>query len=72
MSEPAPKKTVLEVLPSSYVRVKEQAEKAGQSSKRFTSMLLDYALQKLEAGQIELVEPTITDASRKRKEAFNV
>ena len=69
MSDTATKKTVLEVLPSSYSRVKEQAAKAGQSSKRFTSMLLDYALQKLDAGQIELVEPTVVESSRKPKTA---
>lgn len=57
-------RTVLEVLPEPYDKVKDRAKKHGISLKLFTSLLLDYAVQKLDAGQIELVEPTMADRAK--------
>jgi hypothetical protein len=65
MSKPTtpstPQKTVLEVTNETHQRLRDGANSTGNSLKRFTSLLLDYALGKFEAGEIVLREPTIEE-----------
>ena len=65
MSTPAPAstpvKTVIEVTNETHQRLREGGTKTGNSLKRFTSLLLDYALGKFEAGEIGLREPAIEE-----------
>jgi hypothetical protein len=65
MSTPAPAittiKTVIEVTNETHQRLREGGNKTGNSLKRFTSLLLDYALGKFEAGEIALREPAIEE-----------
>lgn len=62
MSKPTTKK-LLEVLPDHYHKVKNRAAKSGQTLKMFTSLLLEYAIQKLDAGQITLVDASVADST---------
>ncbi len=54
------KKTVLEVVPGIQAKVKS-ATPPGMSSKKFTSILLEFALGKLAAREIILSEPEIKE-----------
>ncbi len=56
------KKTVLEVYPDIYVRVRQQAAATNQTTKKFTTLLLQFGMQKLEAGEIGLVDALVTEA----------
>jgi hypothetical protein len=64
MSEPLapPRKTVVEIYSDTHARLSEAAASTGNSMKRMTSLLLDYALGKLDAGEIVLREPTVEEA----------
>ena len=55
------KKTVLEVRSDHYAKVKELASKSNHTLKLFTSLLLEYALNKLDNGQIVIVDPSVDD-----------
>lgn len=55
------KKTILEVNPATHERVRKQANKAQRSTKEITSVLLAYALEKLESGAISIGGPFITE-----------
>ena len=59
------KKTVLEVYPEIYARVRKQAVKANQSTKRFTTLLLEFGIEKLESGQIGLIDASVSDAPQR-------
>lgn len=61
MTKPTQKK-LLEVLPDHYHKVKARASKSGQTLKMFTSLLLEYGIHKLDAGQITLVDASVTDS----------
>jgi hypothetical protein len=56
-----PPKTVVEVYPDTHERVKTAAKDSGHSVKRFTSLILDYAIAKFQAGELQLVEPKISE-----------
>jgi hypothetical protein len=58
---PASTKTVIEVTPDNHQRLREGAAKTGNSMKRFSSLILEYALSKFENGEIGLREPIIED-----------
>jgi len=58
---PLPNKTVIEVTNDTHQRLREGGAKTGNSLKRFTNLLLDYALGKFEAGEIALREPAIEE-----------
>lgn len=62
------KKTVLEVMPHLYRKVKKGASSSTYSMKMFTSLLLDYALNKYNAGQIQLVEPNVADVTEGKED----
>jgi len=67
MSEPLPptsKKTVVEIYTDTHARLSDAATGTGNSMKRMTSLLLDYALQKLEAGEIVLREPAVEEVAQ--------
>jgi hypothetical protein len=57
----APIKTVIEVTNDTHQRLRDGSAKTGNSLKRFTSLLLDYALAKFENGEIGLREPVIEE-----------
>lgn len=59
---PSPK-AVIEVYPDTHERTKEAARKSGNSVKRFSSLMLDYAIGKFETGEIVLKEPEVTEAA---------
>lgn len=62
MSKPAaPIKTVVEITTSTHQRLREGAGQTSNSLKRFTTLLLDYALAKFEAGEITLREPVVEE-----------
>ena len=67
MSTPAPatppSKTVIEVTNETHQRLREGAAKTSNSMKRFTSLILEYALGKFENGEIGLREPAIEEVS---------
>lgn len=67
MSTPAPAstpvKTVIEVTNETHQRLREGGNKTGNSLKRFTALLLDYALGKFEGGEIALREPSIEEVA---------
>lgn len=65
MSEPTPpiKKTVVEIYPDTHSRLSEAAATTGQSLKRFTTLMLDYALSKFDSGDIILREPSVEEAT---------
>lgn len=70
----APSKTVIEIYPDTHKRVKAAAKSKGNYSvKRFTSLMLDYALGKYTRGELSLNDPRIvevdTDPRGKRKNA---
>jgi hypothetical protein len=66
MSDTAtPNKTVVEVSSDTHSRLREGATSTKNSLKRFTDLLLSYALGKFEAGVIELREPTIEETEPK-------
>lgn len=60
---PTPKKTVVEIYGDTHARLSDAASTTGNSMKRMTSLLLDYALQKLDAGEITLREPAVEETS---------
>lgn len=62
-----PTRNLLEVLPDSYLLVKDRAANSGQSLKQFTSLLLEYAVQKLDAGQVVLTAPNLVEPKTARK-----
>ena len=68
MTKPTQKK-LLEVLPDHYHKVKARASKSGQTLKMFTSLLLEYGIQKLDAGQITLVDASVADSKAPIKPA---
>ena len=65
MTKATTKKTVLEVYPEIYARVRKQAAKSNESTKRFTTLLLEFGIEKLESGQITLVDATVSDAPQR-------
>ena len=58
-----PTKTVVEVPTDIHQRLREGAAKTSNSMKRFTALILDYALCKYEAGEIGVSEPVIEEIS---------
>lgn len=67
-----PKKTVLEVLQPTYLRVKDRAAASGLTLKLFTSVWLDHCMDLLDANEAQItklkVEPTDQqEASSKKK-----
>lgn len=60
-------KKVLEVFPDPYRKVKEESKKAGQPIKRFASLLLDYALDKLQSGELEVEGVKLKESSKSNK-----
>jgi hypothetical protein len=56
-----PNKTVIEVTNDSHQRLRDGASKTGNSMKRFTALILEYALGKFENGEIGLREPVIEE-----------
>lgn len=69
VTPPPASKTVLEVQPDIHERVKSAAGKSGNSVKRFTGLILDYALSKFESGDIELTQPSIVESSPEATQA---
>jgi len=62
MSTPTtPIKTVVEINPETHQRLREGAAKTANSLKRFSALLLDYALGKFEAGEIALRDPSVEE-----------
>jgi len=59
------KKTVLEVYPEIYARIRKQAVKANQTTKKFTTLLLEFGIEKLESGQIGLFDAIVSDAPQR-------
>jgi hypothetical protein len=51
----APGKKVIEVFPQVHSRLTNRAKQAGISSKQYASYLLDYAMDKEEAGDLTIV-----------------
>ena len=64
----APAKTVVEVSTEIHQRLREGASQSSNSMKRFSALLLDYALAKFEGGEIVLREPTIEEVSSEEGE----
>lgn len=60
-----PTKTVLEVESDLQERVKAGAKKEATSIKRFTGLILDYALTKYETGEIILTQPEVVEPASK-------
>lgn len=60
---PTPTKTVVEIPADTHQRLRDGAAKTSNSLKRFTGLLLDYALGKFESGDITLREPSIEETS---------
>ena len=58
---PPAAKTVIRVPAETHQRLREGAEKTGNSLKRFSAAILDYALAKFDAGEISFREPTIQE-----------
>lgn len=56
-----PAKTVVEVPFDIHQRLRDGASKTSNSMKRFTALLLDYALGKYESGEIGMREPAIEE-----------
>lgn len=56
-----PTKTVVEVPTDIHQRLRDGAAKTSNSMKRFTALILDYALSKYEAGEIGVSEPVIEE-----------
>lgn len=52
---------LLEVLPDCYVRVKRGAKKSGRSVKLYSTMLMEYALDRVDSGQATEVQPGLED-----------
>jgi hypothetical protein len=61
MSKQQPQKTVLEVFPDTHRKVRRLARGAKESTKRFASLLLNYAAGKYEAGDLVITDPTIAE-----------
>lgn len=57
----APRKFIIEVYADTHARLGDAASATGSSMKRMTSLLLDYALAKLHAGEIALQEPSVEE-----------
>lgn len=57
----APTKAVLEVDPELQERAKAGAKREATSIKRFTALILDYALSKYESGEIILTQPEVIE-----------
>lgn len=57
----ARKKAVVEVYAYTRARLGDAASATGSSMKRMTSLLLDYALAKLQTGEIVLHEPSVEE-----------
>lgn len=66
MAKPTTKKTVLEVYPEIYAKVRKQAAKSQQTTKRFTTLLLEFGVGKLEGGEIALVDASLADAPQNK------
>jgi hypothetical protein len=67
MSDPqAPTKTVVEISSDTHSKLRDGASRTSNSIKRFTTLLLDYALAKFESGEIALREPTIEEVETSR------
>lgn len=58
----APSKSVVEIPADIHQRLRDGAVKTSNSMKRFTALLLDYALGKYECGEIGIREPSIEEA----------
>lgn len=56
-----PTKTVVEVFPDIHQRLRDGSSQTGNSLKRFTGLLLEYALGKFEKGEIALREPVVEE-----------
>ena len=54
-------KSVIEVTNETHQRLRDGSTKTGNSLKRFTALILDYALGKFEAGEIGFREPAIEE-----------
>lgn len=63
VSASTPTKTVIEVTNETHQRLREGAGKTGNSMKRFTALILEYALAKFENGEIGLREPVIEEVT---------
>lgn len=59
----APTKSVVEVPADIHQRLRDGASRTSNSMKRFTALLLDYALGKYEGGEIEMREPSIEEVN---------
>ena len=70
-TQPAPpaKKTVVEIYPDVHSRLGEAAARTGNSVKRFTTLLLDYALGKFDAGDIQFREPAVEEVESEKEVA---
>jgi hypothetical protein len=66
MSETAtpPTKSLVEVHPDTHLRLRDGAAQTSNSLKRFTALLLDYALSKFESGEIALREPSVEEIAQ--------
>ena len=58
-----PSKSVVEVPADIHQRLRDGATKTSNSMKRFTALLLDYALGKYEGGEIGMREPAIEEVT---------
>jgi hypothetical protein len=59
-----PIKTVIDVTNDTHQRLRDGAAKTGNSMKRFTALILEYALGKYENGEIGIREPVIEEVSQ--------
>ena len=59
-----PTKTVIDVTNDTHQRLRDGAAKTGNSMKRFTALILEYALGKYENGEIGLREPFIEEVAQ--------
>ncbi len=63
MSSETVSKTVIEVDRHTHQRLKAEAKRAGTSAKRLASIALDYAIGKIESGEVSLVEPQLKESA---------
>jgi len=57
MKSRKPRKATLEVSEATHSKIRQTATKSNRSTKEITSVLLSYALEKLESGAISIAQP---------------
>ena len=54
-------RTVIEIHRATHARLRTTAKRAGLSVKQFATVALDYAMQKMESGELTIVETTLKE-----------